>query len=309
MSLQPATSKQKPITILITGASGQLGQELQHLAAQFSDFIFHFVSRADLDITDGELVQNLFHLQAFDFCINCAAYTAVDKAESEPELAYQINVEGVEHLARACQSIGATLIHFSTDYVYHNQQNTPFKEGDPTNPQSVYAKTKLAGEEAATAACTDTMIFRTSWVYSGFGHNFVKTMLRLGKERPELRVVFDQIGTPTYARDLAHAVLQIIQKVTNGEVEREALRGVFHYSNEGVTSWYDFAMAIFELEDMNCKVKPIETKDFPTPAARPPFSVLNKAKTKETFGIEIPPWRESLKVCLAAYHQLAASGE
>lgn len=291
--------------ILVTGSNGQLGQELQQLAALFSDLNFHFVSRTDLDITDNELVHNLFNLQAFDFCINCAAYTAVDKAESEPEIAYQINVEGSENLAKACQITGATLIHFSTDYVYHNQQNTPFKEDDPTDPQSVYARTKLAGEQAAQAACTDTMIIRTSWVYSSMGHNFVKTMLRLGKERPELRVVFDQIGTPTYARDLAHAVLRIIQKVTEGQIGREALNGIFHYSNEGVTSWYDFATAIFELEAINCKVHPIETKDFPTPAKRPPFSVLNKAKIKETFGIEIPHWRESLKVCLAAYHQAA----
>lgn len=309
MSLQPATRNQQPVTILVTGANGQVGQELRQLAASFSGFNFHFVSRADLDIADGELVQNLFKLQAFDFCINCAAYTAVDTAESEPELAYQINVEGVENLARACQSIGATLLHFSTDYVYHNQQNTPFQEDDPTNPQSVYAKTKLAGEEAAKAACPDTMILRTSWVYSGFGHNFVKTMLRLGKERPELRVVFDQIGTPTYASDLAHTVLQIIQKVTDGEIKKETMRGIFHYSNEGVTSWYDFALAIFELENMDCKVQPIETKDYPTPAARPPFSVLNKAKIKDIFGISIPHWRERLKVCLAAYHQLPEASE
>ncbi len=288
--------------ILVTGASGQIGQELQFLAAQFPDFQFHFVSRNELDITDKTLIDNLFHLQKFDYCINCAAYTAVDKAESEPNLANQINVEGVKNLAEACENTGAALIHFSTDYVYHNTQNTPFKEDDPTNPQSVYAKTKLAGELAAQAVCANTMIIRTSWVYSSFGHNFVKTMLRLGAERPELRVVFDQVGTPTYARDLAKAVLEIISKVEDQEVDCSLLRGVYHYSNEGVCSWYDFALAIFEIEQMDCHVVPIETREYPTPARRPPYSVLNKARIKNTFGLEISHWHLALRRCLTTLH-------
>lgn len=218
----------------------------------------------------------------------------MDKAESEPEQAHLVNVESVANLAEACKNVGASLIHFSSDYVYHNGQNTPLKETDATNPQSVYAKTKLEGEAAAGTA----MVIRTSWVYSSFGNNFVKTMLRLGKERPELRVVYDQIGAPTYARDLAKATLDILQKVEKGEVERSLLQGIYNYSNEGVTSWYDFAQAIFEINNIDCKVIPIETKDYPTPAARPPYSVLHKAKIKAAFGLEILHWREGLLKCL-----------
>lgn len=231
--------------------------------------------------------------------INCAAYTAVDKAESEPDKAKRINVAGTKNLAQACTALGAALIHFSTDYVYHNRQNTPFKEGDPVQPKSVYARTKLAGERAAMRAHPGgVMVLRTSWVYAPAGHNFVNTMLRLGKERASVSVVADQIGTPTYAPDLALAVLQIIQQVERGIVPKAKLSGIWHYSNEGVASWYDFAQAIFELKNLDCAVLPIETKDYPTPALRPPFSVLNKAKIKSAFGLEIPHWRESLERCL-----------
>lgn len=284
-------------TILVTGASGQLGQELQALAAKYNNFQFVFSSRQALDIANQEDVQRFFEKNQVGYCINCAAYTAVDKAESEPDLANLINVKSVEYLANACNNAGATLIHLSSDYVYHNGLNTPLKETDPTHPQSVYAKTKLAGEAAAKAV--NAMIIRTSWVYSSFGNNFVKTMLRLGKERPELRVVYDQIGTPTYAQDLAKAVLDIIEKTENNIISRDLLHGVYNYSNEGVSSWYDFAKAIFEMTSINCKVTPIETKDFPTPATRPPFSVLNKSKIKEAFDMEIPYWREALGRCLA----------
>jgi dTDP-4-dehydrorhamnose reductase len=230
--------------------------------------------------------------------INCAAYTAVDKAENDVKLATKINVNGARNLAKACQKYDATLIHISTDYVYHNNQNTPFKEGDKVSPKGVYAKTKLRGDNAVLKFCDKGVILRTSWVYGTFGHNFVKTMLRLGKERESLNVVFDQIGTPTYARDLAKAILKIIYKVENQQVEAAQLRGIFHYSNEGVTSWYDFTQAIFEMRGLSCKVSPIESSQYPTPAQRPPFSVLNKGKIKETFGIEIPHWRESLAECL-----------
>lgn len=230
--------------------------------------------------------------------MNCAAYTAVDKAESEPVLAKKINVSGAKNLAEACVGQGIPLVHLSTDYVYHNRQNTPFRESDPVSPKSVYARTKLAGDRAALKANPLAIIVRTSWVYSEFGNNFVKTMLRLGAERPALNVVFDQIGTPTYAPDLAAAILKIIQKVENKEVVPKNAAGIWHYSNEGVTSWYDFAQAIFEIKNLACRVNPIETKDFPTPAARPPFSLLNKGKIKAVFGLEIPYWRDSLAICL-----------
>lgn len=296
MELQTSNAKQK--TILITGASGQVGQELQVLASQFPDFQFLFTNRDVLDIADKAAVQAFFESHPIDYCINCAAYTAVDKAESEPDVAYHINVKGVMNLAEACKNIGAILIHLSSDYVYHNLNCTPLKESDPTFPQSVYAQTKLDGEQAALNIHEQTMVIRTSWVYSSFGHNFVKTMLRLGKERPALRVVYDQIGTPTYARDLAQVLLDIIQKAENDIVDRNLLQGIYNYSNEGVTSWYDFAKAIFEISKIDCKVTPIETKDYPTPAKRPPFSVLHKNKIKTAFGVEIPHWREGLKRCL-----------
>lgn len=297
MQLQPSNIQQK--TIVVTGAAGQIGQELQALASIFNNYYFLFTNRDQLDITDKASVQHFFESNTIHYCINCAAYTGVDRAESEPEQAYKINVEGVANLAEACKMAGAPLIHFSSDYVYHNGQNTPLKESDPTHPQSIYARTKLEGEQAALAIGGDVMILRTSWVYSSFGNNFVKTMLRLGRERPELRVVYDQIGTPTYARDLAKAVLDIIQKIEKGDADRSLLHDVYNYSNEGVTSWYDFAKAIFEITQIDCKVMPIETKDYPTPAARPPYSVLHKAKIKEVFGVEGSHWREELQSCLS----------
>ncbi|MCY7328627.1 MAG: dTDP-4-dehydrorhamnose reductase [Saprospiraceae bacterium] len=288
--------------ILVTGGHGQLGQCFQQISAQHPKYSFIFNDFNELDITDRKAVSRFFEARRTEkirWCINCAAYTAVDKAETEPERAKQINVTGAKNLAAACAAQGIPFIHLSTDYVYHNQQNTPFCEGDPVRPKSVYARTKLDGDLAALRANPLTMIIRTSWVYSQFGHNFVKTMLRLGAEKPTLKVVFDQIGTPTYAPDLAAAIWQVIEKVEQMRIEPEAIAGVWHYSNEGVTSWYDFAQAIMELKNLPCRVMPIETKDFPTPAQRPPFSVLNKAKIKAAFGLEIPHWRESLERCLA----------
>ncbi len=284
--------------ILITGASGQVGQEFQTISTSFPHFQFLYTDIASLDITDQQDVLTFFRDNPIDFCINCAAYTAVDKAESEPELAQLINVKGVQNLALACREAGSHLIHFSTDYVYHNNQNTPFIESDPTSPKGVYAKTKLEGEQEALSLLVNTTIIRTSWVYSTFGHNFVKTMLRLGKERTQLNVVFDQIGSPTYALHLAQATLNIIQQIERKTLDRETLSGIFHYSNEGVCSWYDFALAIFELNNISCQVNPIETKDYPTPAQRPPFSLLNKTKIKSTFNLQIPHWRTALKTCL-----------
>lgn len=286
--------------ILITGANGQLGQCFQRLAADFPQWDVHFAGSAALDIADKRAVTRFFQKNVtIRWVINCAAYTAVDKAESEPDKAKRINVAGTKNLAEACARQGATLIHFSTDYVYHNHQNTPYKEDDPVQPKSVYARTKLAGERAAMKAHPHgVMVLRTSWVYAQAGQNFVNTMLRLGKERTSIHVVADQIGTPTYAPDLALAVLQIMQKVEKGIVSKEALSGIWHYSNEGVASWYDFAQAIFDIKNLACAVLPIDTKDYPTPALRPPFSVLNKAKIKAVFGVEIPHWRSSLVRCL-----------
>lgn len=285
-------------TILITGASGQLGQEFLQLSQTNPYFHFLFAHSKDLDITHQSEVTHFFKKHDFHCCVNCAAFTVVDKAESEPEVAYKVNAEGAKNIAEACRLKGIPLIHLSTDYVYDNDQNTPFKEGDPTNPQSIYAKSKLKGDELALKAHPGTMIIRTSWVYSSFGNNFVKTILRLAEEPKELSVIFDQIGTPTYARDIATAILTILQKFENREVGRAKMRGIYHFSDEGVASWYDFAKAIFEIENIPCQLKPIETKDYPTPAKRPPFSVLNKAKIKETFGLEIPHWRDSLRECL-----------
>lgn len=284
--------------ILITGAGGQLGQCFQQFASHYPDFRFLFAGSGELDVSSRRAVMRFFEQNQISFCVNCAAYTAVDKAESEPAKARAVNVSGARNLAEACAARGIPLIHFSTDYVYHSRQNRPFREDDPVSPKGVYARTKLAGERAALRAHPHTMVLRTSWVYAPFGHNFVKTMLRLGAERPSLNVVFDQIGTPTYAPDLAEAVLKIIQKIEKEEITPEQLAGIWHYSNEGVTSWYDFAKAIFELKNMPCAVHPIESSAYPTPAQRPPFSVLNKAKIKSAFGLEIPHWRESLTQCL-----------
>ncbi|MFK7799888.1 MAG: dTDP-4-dehydrorhamnose reductase [Aureispira sp.] len=282
--------------ILVTGAQGQVGNELQVLAKNYPATQWLFTDYTELDITNKAAVQNFFEQHQFDYCINCAAYTAVDKAEQDSDKATAVNVEGVKNLALASKITHTRLLHLSTDYVYHNTQNTPFKEEDVTSPQSVYGKTKLSGELEALAIQEEMITVRTSWVYSSFGNNFVKTMLRLGTEREQLSVIFDQIGSPTYARDLAQALLDIIIHKANHK--EEAFGGVYHYSNEGVCSWYDFAHAIFEHKEIACQLLPIETKDYPTPAQRPPFSLLNKAKIKADFDLAIPHWRESLYRCL-----------
>lgn len=286
------------IKIVILGADGQVGMAFQSLSKDFPDYHFYFVNRQILDITDKEAVWALFSKIKPDYCVNCAAYTAVDRAEIEKEKAHLVNVIATHHLGSACQEYNVFLIHLSTDYVYHNNQNRPFDEKDETNPKGIYAVTKLEGEEAALRTCLKTIIIRTSWVYAAQGHNFVRTMLRLGQERDELKVVFDQIGTPTYADDLAEALLQIIDQLSESIYAHEHFRGIYHYSNEGVCSWYDFAKAIFDIKNINCTVIPIETTEFPTPASRPPFSLLNKKKIKTLFHLEIPYWRDSLKKCL-----------
>lgn len=285
-------------TILVTGANGQLGQALRHLSRQWPQWTFLFTDREELDITDDAAVKAYFAGQPIDFCVNAAGYTAVDRAEQEPEIAHAVNAGGPGLLAQACARNGAALIHVSTDYVYHSSQNTPFEEGDPAMPQSVYARTKREGEAAALRYCPRTIVLRTSWVYSPFGANFLLTMLRLGRQRPELGVVYDQVGTPTSAFDLAGAILHITDAVLSGKVEASNWTGIFNYSPEGVTSWYDFAVAILKKAGIDTPVRPIRTADYPTPAARPPYSVMAKEKIKTVFGLSIPHWEDGLDDCM-----------
>jgi len=281
-------------TILITGANGQVGLELQTIGATYADHTFIFTDRSELDICNASAIEQILRDQQPDVVINCAAYTAVDNAEAEADLARQVNAEAPRLLAKACAATDTFLIHLSTDYVYDNQQNRPLIETDEVHPQSVYARTKLQGEEAIWAETKQAIVIRTSWVYSAFGHNFVKTMLRLGQERNALRVVFDQIGTPTYAWDLAQAMLDIIFNTPYTQHP-----GTYNFSNEGVTSWYDFAQAIFSERQLKCMVSPILSAEYPTPAKRPTYSVLNKTNIKETFDLEIPHWMDSLQHCLS----------
>lgn len=279
--------------ILVTGSNGQLGSELRVLAQAHPDYHFIFTDVAELNITSEPDIEMLVELEQPAAIINCAAYTAVDKAEMEDNLAFLINATAVGNLARVAAKHNAFLIHISTDYVFDGKGHKPYVEDDPTNPVSCYARSKHAGEQQIQSYAKKAIILRTSWLYSEFGHNFVKTMIKYGKERGQLNVVFDQTGTPTYARDLAKTILDIIQNQPGTDnVE------VFHYSNEGVTSWYDFAKAIIELSGITCKINPIETKEYPLPAARPFYSVFNKAKIKQRFSIEIPYWRDSLKECI-----------
>jgi len=279
--------------ILVTGSNGQLGSEIRMLQPAYPSFKFLFTDVAELDITDEIAIDVLFSNFKPAVVINCAAYTAVDKAEEDEKIAFLINSEAVGNLARAASKHDALLVHISTDYVFDGQGFKPYHEEDPTNPVSRYAKSKHAGENQIHSYSNKALIIRTSWLYSEFGHNFIKTIMKYGKERGQLNVVFDQVGTPTYAHDLAKVILDILEKnPTLGGVE------IFHYSNEGVTSWYDFAKAIIEFSGINCRINPIETKDYPLPAPRPFYSVFNKSKIKQRFQLEIPFWRDSLKVCI-----------
>ncbi|MDD4856317.1 MAG: dTDP-4-dehydrorhamnose reductase [Sulfuricurvum sp.] len=279
--------------ILVTGANGQLGSELHSLHNAYPQHDFTFADRATFDLSNLCKLEDYFDTNTFDTIINCAAYTAVDKAESDEELANTINHRAVSLLAKIAQKKNISLIHVSTDYVFDGKNYRPYIETDPTDPQGVYGRTKCDGENAILdVAPANTIIIRTSWVYSSFGTNFVKTMLRLGKERDTLGVIFDQVGTPTYARDLAKAILDILPQINNTTPE------IYHYSNEGAISWYDFAKAIFELSDIHCTVNPITTDQYPTPASRPHYSLLNKAKIKQEYNMLIPYWQDSLKECL-----------
>jgi dTDP-4-dehydrorhamnose reductase len=286
--------------VLVTGKNGQLGQSLKQLTTHYPQLTMTFVGREEFDLASTESIEAYFANNEYDVIINCAAYTAVDKAESEPNLANRINHLAVKQLAKIAKQQDATLIHISTDYVFNGQNHKPYIESDPTDPQSVYGSTKLKGEQAIQGINSKGCIIRTSWVYSEFGNNFVKTMLRLGAERDSLSVIFDQVGTPTYAGDLAKAILQIVNdeclmlnEVTTSIQHQKS--NIYHYSNEGVCSWYDLAKTIFEYAKIPCVVLSIETKDYPTHAKRPHYSLMNKAKIKQTFDLAIPYWKDSLQ--------------
>lgn len=289
--MQSAVTDRKPL-IMVTGANGQLGKELRQLEKEWSQFDFLFLSREDLPIHHFELVRNFFKGSHPDFLINCAAYTAVDKAEQEKDLAYQVNAEAVGVLAAVCKEYHCRFIHVSTDYVFDGTASRPYREEDLTNPQGVYGATKLEGEKQAQQFNPDSIIIRTSWVYSSYGKNFVKTILRLLQEKPSVSVVNDQIGSPTYAADLAKAILEIISS-------NKWLSGIYNYSNDGIISWFSFATEIAALRGSTIPVYPISTAEFPTPAKRPAWSVLDKSKISDAYGIKIRPWKESLRECLA----------
>ncbi|MBQ7634131.1 MAG: dTDP-4-dehydrorhamnose reductase [Bacteroidaceae bacterium] len=279
------------MNILVTGANGQLGSELRLLAPEHPAHTFHFTDVEELDITDAEAVRQFVKDNAIEALINCAAFTAVDKAESQPDLCRRLNAEAPRLLAGAMQAVGGYMIHVSTDYVFDGTAHTPYSEEAPTCPASVYGHTKLAGEQAVVQACPASVIVRTAWLYSPFGNNFVKTMLRLGHERADLGVIADQIGTPTYAADLAAALLTI--------VEKGPVAGIYHFTDEGACSWYDFTCEIHRQAGItSCHVRPLHTEEYPTPAARPHYSVLDKTKIKQTYGISIPWWPESLSKCI-----------
>ena len=279
--------------ILITGSYGQLGSELRQILQQYADIQAFFTDVDTLDICNCDEVMRFFAENQPDFVINCAAYTAVDKAENDVDLCYKINCYAVENLALAAKKIGAKIIHISTDYVFDGTSSVPYKEDATVCPKSVYGKSKAEGEKKLMENNPqNSIIIRTSWLYSVFGNNFVKTMLRLGKEREQISVVCDQIGTPTNAADLAEAIVKII-------LANNFVSGVYHFSNEGVCSWYDFTKAIFEIKNISCDVLPIESSQYPVPAPRPYYSVLNKSKIKTVFNLKIPYWKESLKNVLS----------
>lgn len=279
------------MNILITGCQGQLGNEMQLLEKDYPQHTFFNTDVAELDITDRQAIESFVENNAIDGIVNCAAYTAVDKAEDNEELCQKLNAEAPAYLAHAVGQRGGWMIQISTDYVFDGTNHIPYREDEETCPNSVYGKTKLVGELNVQKLCKQSMIIRTAWLYSTFGNNFVKTMIRLGREKQELGVIFDQIGTPTYARDLARVIMTA--------VEQGIEPGIYHFSNEGVISWYDFTKAIHRLAGITtCHVRPLHTAEYPTPAARPHYSVLDKTKIKQTYHVEVPYWEESLKDCI-----------
>ena len=279
--------------ILITGANGQLGNEMRVLSAEYPGYAYFFTDVAELDICDEQAVMEFVQANDIHVIVNCAAYTAVDKAEEDVELCTRLNADAVGYLAKAAEACGAEFIQISTDYVFDGTAHVPYRESASTCPNSVYGHTKLAGEQNALTLCSRSMVIRTAWLYSTFGNNFVKTMIRLGHERDSLGVIFDQVGTPTYARDLARAIFVAIRQ--------GVVPGVYHFSNEGVCSWYDFTKAIHRLAGItHCKVKPLHTEEYPTLAKRPHYSVLDKTKIKKIYNTEVPYWEDSLKECIDA---------
>ncbi len=279
------------MNILVTGANGQLGNSVRKISSDYPQHKFLFTDMPEVDITDLSLLENLVKKEDIGAIINCAAFTAVDKAESCEELAGKINVDGPKNLAIAAKSVGAKLIHISTDYVFDGQSSLPLKETDATQPIGVYGKTKRQGEIEVEKVGCDAIIIRTAWLYSEYGNNFVKTMIRLGKERDSLNVVYDQIGTPTYATDLALAIMTLLEKGFRGF-------DIYHFSNEGVISWFDFTKSIFEITGLKTQVNAIESFEYPTAAQRPAYSVLNKRKIKDA-GVKVPYWKDSLKQCIS----------
>jgi dTDP-4-dehydrorhamnose reductase len=283
-------------TILITGSNGQLGNEMQQAVISFPQFKYIFTDVENLDICDKNAITDFVKRNSVDVIVNCAAYTAVDKAEDDVELCFKINSSAVRNIAEVAHENNLKVVHISTDYVFDGTNHMPYSEDMPVCPATVYGKSKLEGELALIEGCQQSVIIRTSWLYSSFGTNFVKTMIKLGNERDSLNVIFDQIGTPTYAADLAKSILKLL----SNEVFTP---GIYHFSNEGVCSWYDFTKSIHRIAGIKCNVQPIESKDYPARTPRPHFSVLNKAKIKSTYAIEIPHWEESLEKCIAILQQ------
>lgn len=282
------------MNILITGAKGQLGMEIRKREGNYPMWNFVYVDLAELDITNKQQVIRIIQQQEIHVIVNCAAYTAVDKAENEKEMAQAVNVSGALILAQLASQRDLLFIHISTDFVFDGKHYLPYVEADKPNPMSVYGQTKRNGEEAVLNEYSSAIILRTSWLYSVHGNNFVKTMQRLGRERQELRIIFDQLGTPTWAGDLADTILKIITDPESGKTKK----GIYHYSNEGVASWYDFAIEVMIQSNISCRVSPIETREYPTAAKRPYYSVLNKAKIKTDFKLTIPHWKEALHKCI-----------
>lgn len=284
------------MNILITGCNGQLGSELRLLQSASANHTFFNTDVEELDITDQEAVEAFVACHQIEGIVNCAAFTAVDLAETEREKCTTLNTLAPAYLATAIQKQGGWMIQISTDYVFNGKSHRPYLEDDTPSPDSVYGSTKLAAELGVSKFCKRSMIIRTAWLYSSFGKNFVKTMLRLGREKEALGVVFDQVGTPTYARDLAKAIMHIIEKGIQP--------GVYHYTDEGVASWYDFTKSIHRIAGIDtCKVSPLHTEEYPTPAKRPPYSILDKTKIKQAYGLEIPHWEDSLRECLSILNQ------
>jgi dTDP-4-dehydrorhamnose reductase len=288
---------QDRLKIVVTGGNGQLGTELKSFSG-LVDRDFVFTDLPELNLTDHEQVRKFIAFHRPDYCINCAAYTAVDRAESDRGNALGINVNAVNFLSSACEEFNVRLFHISTDFVFPGNTSRPLTENDIPAPVNYYGETKLMGENICLEKCRNSIIIRTSWLYSPFGQNFVKTMLRVSREKDRLNIVFDQVGTPTYAHDLAGAIVTMINRLNSGRLDFESMRGIYHYSNEGIASWFDFAVAVFDIAKIDIRLNPILTEQYPTPAKRPYYSVLDKSKIKQAFGIEIPHWRDSLVQCL-----------